>query len=206
MTNLQIKAAALPGDFLFHDSWLEAIDSLPVETVGRLMKAVSDYVRRGLRPDDADLAVAAAFLFPELDADRSRIEAVAKRPRSLSRGRKAVSQTAADAEPVAEPQTEEVHENIKAPDCGAESVDVIVEETVPCVCSEAEVVVCEELRETAELSSDASAPHRPPKAARQRTQKSWLNTYGSRARAGDRRIHLAAKPRGLANIRSRLKR
>lgn len=91
MTDKQIKATCLPGDFIFHEQWLEIFKSFAPEMAGRLLHAVINYLLTGAQPEDKELQLMCTFLFAHIDVDRAHIAAL--QPASRRRAKKAEKPT-----------------------------------------------------------------------------------------------------------------
>lgn len=73
MTDKQLKAVAMPGDFIFHSSWFEIFKSLDMATAYAIFMAMIAYVQSGEIPVDEELRRLTVFLFAHIDTDRQRL-------------------------------------------------------------------------------------------------------------------------------------
>ena len=73
MNDKQLKAVAMPGDFLFHSSWFEIFKSFDMATAYAIFMAMIAYVQTGEIPADEELRRLTVFLFAHIDTDRERI-------------------------------------------------------------------------------------------------------------------------------------
>lgn len=73
MTDKQLKAVAMPGDFIFHSSWFEIFKSLDMATAYAIFMAMIAYVQSGEKPVDEELRRLTVFLFAHIDTDRQRL-------------------------------------------------------------------------------------------------------------------------------------
>ena len=73
MTDKQLKAVAMPGDFIFHSSWFEIFKSFDMATAYAIFIAMISYVQTGEIPADEELRRLTVFLFAHIDTDRERL-------------------------------------------------------------------------------------------------------------------------------------
>ena len=73
MTDKQLKAVAMPGDFIFHSSWFEIFKSFDMATAYAIFIAMISYVQTGEIPADEELRRLTIFLFAHIDTDRERL-------------------------------------------------------------------------------------------------------------------------------------
>ena len=73
MNDKQLKAVAMPGDFIFHSSWFEIFKSFDMATAYAIFMAMIAYVQTGTVPADEALRRLTVFLFAHIDTDRQRI-------------------------------------------------------------------------------------------------------------------------------------
>ena len=73
MTDKQLKAMAMPGDFIFHSSWFEIFKSFDMATAYAIFIAMISYVQTGEIPADEELRRLTVFLFAHIDTDRERL-------------------------------------------------------------------------------------------------------------------------------------
>ena len=73
MNDKQLKAVAMPGDFIFHSSWFEIFKSFDMATAYAIFMAMIAYVQTGTVPDDEALRRLTVFLFAHIDTDRQRL-------------------------------------------------------------------------------------------------------------------------------------
>ena len=73
MNDKQLKAVAMPGDFIFHSSWFEIFKSFDMTTAYAIFMAMIAYVQTGEIPADEELRRLTVFLFAHIDTDRERI-------------------------------------------------------------------------------------------------------------------------------------
>ena len=93
MTDKQLKAVAMPGDFIFHSSWFEIFKSFDMQT--------------GAVPADDELRRLTVFLFAHIDTDRERLLALQPKRRTSAKKKTAPETTVPDPGPgdVPIPQT-----------------------------------------------------------------------------------------------------
>ena len=85
MTDKQLKAVAMPGDFIFHSSWFEIFKSLDMATAYAIFMAMIAYVRSGEIPVDEELRRLTVFLFAHIDTDRQRLLSLQPKRRTSSK-------------------------------------------------------------------------------------------------------------------------
>ena len=102
MNDKQLKAVAMPGDFIFHSSWFEIFKSFDMATAYAIFMAMISYVQTGKIPADEELRRLTVFLFAHIDTDRQRI--LSLQPKRRSSAKKKPAETP-DPEPVPEPET-----------------------------------------------------------------------------------------------------
>lgn len=73
MTDKQLKAVAMPGDFIFHSSWFEIFKNFDMQTAYAILMAMINYVQTGAVPADDELRRLTVFLFAHIDTDRERL-------------------------------------------------------------------------------------------------------------------------------------
>ena len=89
MTDKQLKAVAMPGDFIFHSSWFEIFKSFDVATAYAIFMAMIAYVRSGEIPADEELRRLTVFLFAHIDTDRQRLLSLQPKRRTSSKNKPA---------------------------------------------------------------------------------------------------------------------
>ena len=112
LTDKQLKAVAMPGDFIFHSSWFEIFKSFDMTTAYAIFMAMISYVQTGEIPADEELRRLTVFLFAHIDTDRQRILSLQSKRRS-SAIKKTATETPTPTEP--EPKT-----NINQPEAPAD--------------------------------------------------------------------------------------
>ena len=85
MTDKQLKAVAMPGDFIFHSSWFEIFKSFDMATAYSIFMAMIAYVRSGEIPADEELRRLTVFLFAHIDTDRQRLLSLQPKRRTSSK-------------------------------------------------------------------------------------------------------------------------
>ena len=98
MTDKQLKAVAMPGDFIFHSSWFEIFKSFDMATAYAIFMAMIAYMQTGAVPADEELRRLTVFLFAHIDTDRQRILSIKPKRRTTAKKKPA-------PEPVPEPET-----------------------------------------------------------------------------------------------------
>ena len=98
MNDKQLKAVAMPGDFIFHSSWFEIFKSFDMATAYAIFMAMIAYVQTGAVPADEELRRLTVFLFAHIDTDRQRILSLQPKRRTPAKKKPA-------PEPVPEPET-----------------------------------------------------------------------------------------------------
>ena len=107
MTDKQLKAVAMPGDFIFHSSWFEIFKSFDMQTAYAILMAMINYVQTGAVPADDELRRLTVFLFAHIDTDRERLLALQPKRRTSAKKKTAPETTVPDPGPgdVPIPQT-----------------------------------------------------------------------------------------------------
>ena len=103
MNDKQLKALAMPGDFIFHSSWFEIFKSFDMATAYAIFMAMIAYVQTGAVPADENLRRLTVFLFAHIDTDRQRI--LSLQPKRRTSAKKKPAHEAPEPEPVPEPET-----------------------------------------------------------------------------------------------------
>ena len=85
MNDKQLKAVAMPGDFIFHSSWFEIFKSFDMATAYAIFMAMISYVQTGEIPADEELRRLTVFLFAHIDTDRQRILSLQPKRRSSAK-------------------------------------------------------------------------------------------------------------------------
>ena len=85
LTDKQLKAVAMPGDFIFHSSWFEIFKSFDMATAYAIFMAMIAYVQTGEIPADEELRRLTVFLFAHIDTDRQRILSLQPKRRSSAK-------------------------------------------------------------------------------------------------------------------------
>ena len=85
MNDKQLKAVAMPGDFIFHSSWFEIFKSFDMATSYAIFMAMISYVQTGAVPADEELRRLTVFLFAHIDTDRQRILSLQPKRRSSAK-------------------------------------------------------------------------------------------------------------------------
>ena len=85
MNDKQLKAVAMPGDFIFHSSWFEIFKSFDMATAYAIFMAMIAYVQTGAVPADEELRRITVFLFAHIDTDRRRILSLQPKRRSSAK-------------------------------------------------------------------------------------------------------------------------
>ena len=85
LTDKQLKAVAMPGDFIFHSSWFEIFKSFDMATAYAIFMAMIAYVQTGAVPADEELRRITVFLFAHIDTDRRRILSLQPKRRSSAK-------------------------------------------------------------------------------------------------------------------------
>ena len=105
MNDKQLKAVAMPGDFIFHSSWFEIFKSFDMTTAYAIFMAMIAYVQTGEIPADEELRRLTVFLFAHIDTDRQRILSLQPKRRTTAK-KKTNPETPA---PEPEPQSNTEH-------------------------------------------------------------------------------------------------
>ena len=85
MNDKQLKALAMPGDFIFHSSWFEIFKSFDMATTYAIFMAMIAYVQTGEIPADEELRRLTVFLFAHIDTDRQRILSLQPKRRTTAK-------------------------------------------------------------------------------------------------------------------------
>jgi len=85
MNDKQLKAVAMPGDFIFHTSWFEIFKSFNMATAYAIFMAMIAYVQTGETPADEELRRLTVFLFAHIDTDRQRILSLQPKRRTTAK-------------------------------------------------------------------------------------------------------------------------
>ena len=85
MNDKQLKAVAMPGDFIFHYSWFEIFKSFDMATAYAIFMAMIAYVQTGAVPADEELRRLTVFLFAHINTDRRRILSLQPKRRSSAK-------------------------------------------------------------------------------------------------------------------------
>ena len=104
MNDKQLKAVAMPGDFIFHSSWFEIFKSFDMATAYAIFMAMIVYVQTGEIPVDEELRRLTVFLFAHIDTDRQRLLSLQPKRRTS-----AIKKTADDI-PSPEPKPTSNHD------------------------------------------------------------------------------------------------
>ena len=104
MNDKQLKAVAMPGDFIFHSSWFEIFKSFDMATAYAIFMAMIAYVQTGAVPADEELRRLTVFLFAHIDTDRQRI--LSLQPKRRTSAKKKPAAEAPSPEPEPEPASE----------------------------------------------------------------------------------------------------
>ena len=107
LTDKQLKAVAMPGDFIFHSSWFEIFKSFDMQTAYAILMAMINYVQTGAVPADEELRRLTVFLFAHIDTDRERLLALQPKRHTSAKKKTAPETTAPNPGPgdVPIPQT-----------------------------------------------------------------------------------------------------
>ena len=85
MNDKQLKAVAMPGDFIFHSSWFEIFKSFDMATAYAIFIAMISYVQTGEIPADEELRRLTVFLFAHIDTDRERLLSLQPKRRTYTK-------------------------------------------------------------------------------------------------------------------------
>ena len=85
LTDKQLKAVAMPGDFIFHSSWFEIFKSFDMQTAYTILIAMINYVQTGAVPADEELRRLTVFLFAHIDSDRERLLSLQPKRRTATK-------------------------------------------------------------------------------------------------------------------------
>ena len=107
MTDKQLKAVAMPGDFIFHSSWFEIFKSFDMATSYAIFMAMIAYVQTGEIPADEELRRLTVFLFAHINTDRQRILSLQPKRRTSAK-KKPAPEAAADPQPTDVPKPQPV--------------------------------------------------------------------------------------------------
>ena len=99
MNDKQLKAVAMPGDFIFHSSWFEIFKSFDMATAYAIFMAMITYVQTGAVPADEELRRLTVFLFAHIDTDRQRILSLQPKRRTPAKKKPAEQATESPTEP-----------------------------------------------------------------------------------------------------------
>ena len=113
MNDKQLKAVAMPGDFIFHSSWFEIFKSFDMATAYAIFMAMIAYVQTGENPADEELRRLTVFLFAHIDTDRERILSLQPRRRTSTKKKtdaKVPEPESTEPIPDATPSSEETSE------------------------------------------------------------------------------------------------
>ena len=112
LTDKQLKAVAMPGDFIFHSSWFEIFKSFDMATTYAIFMAMIAYVQTGEIPADEELRRLTVFLFAHIDTDRQRILSLQPKRRTTAK-KKTDPETPAPTEPEPKSNTEHPDDTAK---------------------------------------------------------------------------------------------
>ena len=113
MNDKQLKAVAMPGDFIFHSSWFEIFKSFDMATAYAIFMAMIVYVQTGEIPADEELRRLTVFLFAHIDTDRERILSLQPKRRTSTKKKadaKVPEPESTEPVPDATPSSEEASE------------------------------------------------------------------------------------------------
>ena len=99
MNDKQLKAVAMPGDFIFHSSWFEIFKSFDMATAYAIFMAMIAYVQTGEIPADEELRRLTVFRFAHIDTDRQRILSLQPKRRTTAKKKTATETPTPEPEP-----------------------------------------------------------------------------------------------------------
>ena len=185
MTDKQLKAVAMPGDFIFHTSWFEIFKSFDMATAYAIFMAMLAYVQSGAIPAEEELRRLTVFLFAHIDTDRERLLSLQPKRRSSTK-KKAAEENPATDSPSPEPQT-----------TPKQSEDTAVPQPTPAPESPAQPQVTHP-------SHNSHNSHLPQTRASRRAR---LSAYAQKVSAAIRRGELLSDPKRVhkRNFKKRFK-
>ena len=173
MNDKQLKAVAMPGDFIFHSSWFEIFKSFDMTTAYAIFMAMIAYVQTGEIPADEELRRLTVFLFAHIDTDRERILSLQPKRRSSTK-KKAAEETPAKGPSSKGPSSEEspAEEPPAEPTQAETEITEEPSESEPLLAPSSDTSVTSVTSDTSDTSESACPRPTPPSSRRARFEKS----------------------------------